>query len=207
MQESKVFKPEGVVTTGLSWQYPHFANVCHLIHRQTRACVMPKRQLNVKVKLLTSQSIYISTQPWPWPLGSCLNNETLPYANSKQINIFKTEIFCCNLKKEKKYTFIWAGFWKYLHPHENKHTKTLQKKKKGAKATGGKITLTTKNPNQSEHKEPQHNVQPDIKRGDKGAPRQNLCFPEWRFFFSFQWLQTYFTCQNTEEKATFTKLP
>lgn len=146
---------------------------------------MPKRQLNVKVKLLTSQSIYISTQPWPWPPGSGLNNETLPYANSKQINIFKTEIFCCNLKKEKKYTFIWAGFWKYLHPHENKHTKTLQKKKKGAKATGGKITLTTKNPNQSEHKEPQHNAQPDIKRGDKGAPRQNLCFPEWRFFFFF----------------------
>lgn len=85
--------------------------------------------------------------------------------------------------------------------------KHCKKRKKGAKATGGKITLTTKNPNQSEHKEPQHNVQPDIKRGDKGAPRQNLCFPEWRFFFSFQWLQTYFTCQNTEEKATFTKLP
>lgn len=178
MQESKVFKPEGVVTTGLSWQYPHFANVCHLIHRQTRACVMPKRQLNVKVKPLTSQSIYISTQPWPWPLGSGLNNETLPYANSKQINIFKTEIFCCNLKKNKKKTHSFEQVFENTN-----NTKTLQKKKKGAKATGGKITLTTKNPNQSEHKEPQHNAQPDIKRGDKGAPRQNLCFPEWRFFF------------------------
>lgn len=48
--------------------------------------------------------------------------------------------------------------------------KYCKKKKKGAKATGGKITLTTKNPNQSERKEQQHNAQPDIKRGDKGAP-------------------------------------
>lgn len=164
-----VFKPEVVVMSGLSWQYPHFANICHLIHRQTCACAVPKRELNVKVKPLTSQSIYISTQPWPWPLGSGQNNKTLPYAASKQINIFKTEIFCCNFKKEKK-TFIWAGFENIFIHMKTSTQKYCKKKKKGAKATGGKITLTTKNPNQSERKEQQHNAQPDIKRGDKGAP-------------------------------------
>lgn len=99
-------------------------------------------------------------------------NETLPYANSKQINIFKTEIFCCNLKKtQKKKTHSFEQVFENIFIHMKTSTqKHCKKRKKGAKATGGKITLTTKNPNQSEHKEPQHNAPPDIKRGDKGAP-------------------------------------
>lgn len=47
--------------------------------------------------------------------ASGLNNETLPYANSKQINIFTTEIFCCNLKKEKKHIHL-SRFLKISSP-------------------------------------------------------------------------------------------
>lgn len=71
------------------------------------------------------------------------------------IEIFLKEKFSAVIKKRKKIKILKIS---------------TKKSKKEKKEPGGKITLTTKNPDQSEPRKQQHNTQPDIKRGDNGGP-------------------------------------